>query len=169
VRPILAILVWVLILGGVAGYIQTRQERPAVGAFQPAAAAGRFTLEFVSTTELEPDPFGIRASPDNAPTSFVLKINGQQVLAKNDRLEAGIPLRLENVSGLSEGQNELYLEANLPLESANRAHAYRVTIKRDGETIAEQTLWSEPGLRLATSLSLNIPSADHEAKTDHGH
>jgi hypothetical protein len=169
VRPILAILVWILILGGVAGYLQTRDDRRAVAEFRPTAAAGHFTLEFVSTTELEPDPFAVRAFPDEKPTSLILKVNGEQVLAKNGNLEPGTPLRLENVQGLTEGQNELYLEANPPLESAGRAHAYRITIKRDGGTIAEETLWSEPGLRLATSLSLNIPPADREAKTDHGH
>ncbi|AFM26949.1 hypothetical protein [Desulfomonile tiedjei] len=168
-RPILAILVWILILGGVAGYLHTREDKRAVAEFRPTAAAGHFTLEIVATTKLEPDPFALLAHPDDKPMSLIVKINGEQVLAKDDNQAQGTPLRLEDVQGLTEGQNELYVEANPPLESAGRAHAYRVTIKRDGETIAEETLWSEPGLRLATSLSLNIPPADHEAKTDHGH
>ena len=92
------------------------------------------------------------------------------MLARTGKVEAGAQHRVESVPGVVEGENEFYFDANPNDDMLQRSCAVRVRIFRDGEAVADHSLWSEPGTKLATTFSLKVAPADDVGKADpHGH
>jgi hypothetical protein len=168
-RPVLAICVWFVLLGGLALFMHSKHERSGFRSFESKPAAGGFSLEVTPTFAVEPDPFALRTGSTEQPAALLVKVNGREVLRREDKVDEGAPLTVQNVSGMIEGPNELYLEANPPLAQANKAHAVRVKVARDGEQIADKTLWSEPGVKLAATFRVDVQPREEKRKDVHGH
>ncbi|MEW6531325.1 MAG: hypothetical protein AB1473_10835 [Thermodesulfobacteriota bacterium] len=168
-RPVLAVCVWFVLLGGLVLFMHSKHESSGFRSFESKPATGGFSLEVTPTFAVEPDPFALRTGSEEQPAALVVKVNGKEVLRREDKVDGGTPLAAHNVSGMIEGPNELYLEANPPLERANRAHAVRVKVIRDGEQIADRTFWSEPGVKLAATFRVDVRPREEKGKDAHGH
>jgi hypothetical protein len=168
-RPVLAVCVWIVLLGGLGLFMHSKHESGGFRSVESRPATGGFSLEVTPTFAVEPDPFALRTGPGEQPAALLVKVNGREVLRREDRVEGGAPLTAHNVTGMIEGPNELYLEANPPLEQANKAHAIRVKVVRDSEQIADRTLWSEPGVKLATTFRVDVRPREDKGKDVHGH
>jgi hypothetical protein len=88
-------------------------------------------------------------------------------LRVDEPISAGAPVVVEHVSGIVAGANEFFVEAQPGDDALGAAHALRVRVLRDGNPIAEQTLWSEPGLPVRGTVRIDIPSAVTEDGHDH--
>jgi len=162
-RILLAILIWAAFVGGTALYLQRRASVvKGLKEFVRAKAAGVYAVEITATFLVEPDVFSLDKF------SLLLKLDGKPLLERKDRVEPGAALRIEPVPGIVAGENEFYFEANPLDDQLNQAHAVRVRIFRDGASIAEHSLWSDPGTKLATTFRLKVAPADGEHK-DHNH
>lgn len=141
-RPILALLVVATLLGGLQTYMWLR-PRPArsVAAFEPTAA-GIFEVEITLTFAAGPDPFALDLG--DAP-SLLVTFRGRDLLRMTEKVPAGEPIRIEEVDGVVAGANEFFVAATPTAQDATVARAIRVRILRDGSTVAEQSLWSDPG------------------------
>ena len=168
-RPVLAIAVWVVLIGGLSWYMQTRQEVAAVQGFQPTALEAKITLEVTPSFAVEPDPFALRVDEKDQAVALLVRLNGRDVLKKSEKLVGGSQVTVDDVQGLVEGSNEFYVEANPPLNQASQSHAVRIRVKRVNETLAERTLWSEPGSRIAATFSLEVKPTKPVQDDDHGH
>ena len=155
-RLLVALCVWVVIVGGLALYMNVQETTHAGPAVVEQRAAGTFTLEITPSFTAEPDPFALLLDEKIKPPALVVKLNGTEVVRKTDRVGAGKPLRVEAIAGMVTGANEFYVEASPPADQIGRASAVRVRVLRDDEPIAERTLWSEPGMRIATTFQLTI-------------
>jgi hypothetical protein len=177
-RLVTAIVVWLLLLGGMRLYMEHRQEassvsdatNPSLESVRRGNATGAFALEILPSFALEPDPFALLAAPADAAPSLVVRLNGAEVLRRDERVEADTPLRIQPVDGLLEGANEFHIEANPPLQEHDRPHAVRIRLTRDGRTVAEQTLWAEPGTPIADTFTALVEAGPPGAESDdHAH
>jgi hypothetical protein len=166
-RIVLAVFVWVALIGGLATYMQAREHvKPAVK-HEFRHATDRYDLEITTTFSMEPDPFALRTD-DAAPPALVVKLNGMEVLRRTDRVESGDPIRLENLPGVMQGTNEVYLEANPPLEKQSGSYAVRVRLFRDQETLLDRSLWSEPGGRISSAVPVTVEAPKGPEEHTHG-
>ncbi|MFH1116051.1 MAG: hypothetical protein V1792_19225 [Pseudomonadota bacterium] len=154
-RPALAVIIWVLLIGGLAVYMQSRETASVGAAYKLHGAEGVFALRITTTFAAEPDPFALQTERNEAP-ALLVKLNGSEILRITDRVDAGTPIEVKPVPGLIDGRNEFYLEANPPLGSANLSYAVRVQLFRDGQLITERSLWSEPGARIASTVLISV-------------
>ena len=168
-RPLLAIAVWVVLIGGLSWYMQTRQEVRAVAGFQPTALETKLTLEVTPSFAVRPDPFALQTDEGDKAVALLIRLNGRDVLKKSEKLAGGSQIKVDDVQGLVEGRNEFYVEANPPLNEASQSHAVRIRVKRENETLAERTLWSEPGSRIAATFSLEVKPTEPVQDDEHGH
>ena len=155
-RPILALLVPIILLGGLQLSMELRPRATApTAAIAATTAAGKFTIEISLTFDAGPDEFALNAT--DAP-SLVVRLQGRELLRRTDAVEGGRPIQITDVQGLVEGANELYIEATPMDASRLQALALRVQVLRDGSPIATETLWAEPGESIRGSVALQIPT-----------
>lgn len=164
-RPVLAVLIWAVLIGGLSSYMHYREgSRPPV-AYRFEAAHGVFSLEVVGTFAVEPDPFAVDVE-GNQPAALSIRLNGKEIVRQTDRLEPGSPLRVSPVVGIVEGDNEFYLEAYPPAASTSQYNAVRIRVMRDNRVAAEHSSWSEPGARIADTFRLTVAE---EPQVEHAH
>lgn len=161
-RILLAILICTVFVGGTALYLQQRARNKGANKFVRKKAVDVYAVEITATLRVEPDAFSLEKF------SMLLKLDGKPLLERKDRVEPGTVLRIEPVLGIVVGENEFFFEANPPDDQINQAHAVRIRIFRDGECIAEHSLWSDPGTKLATTFRLKVAAVDGQLM-DHGH
>ncbi len=169
-RLLAAALVSTLILGGLSLFIDRRDPRADIDVTPRAArvAEGKFSLDVtLSFSPASDDPFALFTKNAEKKPTLVVQLNGHQVLATRDAVPAGELITVPDVSGVGVGDNEILVEADPPLEDANRSHAVRVRVLRDGQPIAEQTSWSEPGTRLVARMRLNVPEVKQAREAAH--
>lgn len=166
VRPVIAIFVWILIIGGLWTYTHTRETVTEAETFQLRPATGKYSLEIVPTFDMQPDPFALQVD-DTAKTALLVQLNGSDIIRETDRVEAGSPIRVTDIENVVEGPNEFFIEAGPPLEQSNRAHAIRVRLKRGDSTVVDETVWSEPGNRIAATVPFTAEKAESPARDSH--
>lgn len=168
-RPVIAFLIWVVLIGGLTAYMHARERVAAGRVVDFQAARGNFALELTTTFDLEPDPFALQSDDGSGPAAIVVRINGKDVLRRSDRVQRGTQIVVEPVSHLAQGQNEIYVEASAPLDSAGRSLAVRVRLMEDGRQVADRTFWSEEGARVAGVFSVNVEGVEPADVNHHGH
>lgn len=168
-RPMVAVLIWVVLVGGFTLYVNTREPVKTVQAIGHRTAEGAYALEITPSFAAEPDPFALRADRETEAPAVVLMVNGKEVLRIVQRIEPGIPIRVEPVPGLVQGDNEFSIEANPPLTATRMAHAVRVRLLHDERTIAERSFWSEPGSRIAETFQINVIAEPRVGEHNRGH
>jgi hypothetical protein len=161
VRPILAVLIWIVLIGGLTGYMQSREIVPAGSSYEQHKAKGLFSLQITTTFPVEPDPFALQIEEAEA-SALLVKLNGKEILRRTEKVEAGVPIRIEPVPGLVAGGNEFYLEANPPVGLDRLSCAVRVQLLQGPAVIADTTLWSDPGARIASTFQVAVESAGIE-------
>lgn len=168
-RIALAVLIWLVFVGGLGLYTHHRDATVLVSGpgVEIQAAEGNYALEITTTFTVEPDPFALQTDELREQPALVVRLGEREILKRTDRVEAVTPIRLEPLLGLVEGTNEIYLEASPPLEQAGNSQAVRVQILRNGQSVAEQTFWSAPGGKVADTMRFELGTV-REAEEDHG-
>jgi hypothetical protein len=170
IRVILAAALSILILGGLSLFMERRGRSAGheVVRQESQEAAGRFSLDVtLSFSPAAEDPFALVTKEAKAKPGLLVQLNGQEVISVSEDVPVGELITRDDVPGVVVGANEVLIEADPPLAEANRAHAVRVRMLRDGKPIAEQTSWSEPGARLVAQLRLNVPAEKPAAEIGH--
>lgn len=164
-RPILAIVVAVVILGGVQTYMLWREHYgPVAGKEIQQPATGAFEISLTLTFDAGGnDPF--RLDTTDSPSLLVM-LNGNEpaneIIRHQKPIRAGEALKIDGVKN-SQGQsfhvgmNELYLTA-IPVELDSQvSRAIRIQVFRDDDQLVDHTLWSEPGKPVQGTVEVNIP------------
>lgn len=167
-RLLLAAAVWVACVGGVALFMARRESRAPAASYAARPATGKFSVEVTASFDVEVDPFGL-VTDDTPAAGLIVRVNGVEVLRRKDGVRAGAPVAVESVAAVIVGTNELYVEAHPPQDAVGRAHALRVRVFRDGQPVAERTLWSEPGTPVSGTFSLEIAEAAGAPEDRHDH
>ncbi len=172
-RPLIAALVVIVILGGLQLYMTMRVwYGPAQAEVLDLRASGTFSVEVTTTFDVtsEPDPF---AANPNETTAISLTLRDRELLDADVPIMAGMPVVVSPVEGIVvgadafRGRNELLLTAVVPPGEIDRQHAVRVRLLRDDETIADETFWADTGDKIvgrvqATIVDPHLSDDEHE-------
>lgn len=155
-RIVAAIFINILFIGGLALYMNHRDNKVPVEKtpIQTTISQGIFTLEITPGFAPAPDPFALSTDP---PALLLIKTGNREILRKTEGVEAGKPLRVEALSGLAVGHNELYIQASPPSDD-NAHHALRVRVLENETSIADATFWAPPGAGISDTLYFSIGS-----------
>ena len=169
-RPLLAILTTVLILGGLQGYFVLRERfGPKAATSVERPAPGVYALEITLTFDAGPDPFALEASDK---TCLEVLFRNKTLLRRTERVAAGEKVLITPVEGIVAGEDEFrgrneFLVKATPAEgSADMAYAARVRLLRDGVPIAEESLWSDSDGKVEGKLVAVV--IDKAATHEHG-
>ena len=119
---------------------------------------GSFGLDITLSFTAQPDSFEVKADESKKPTSLLVRLNGKDILRRQDEVAAGIPVLVEPVRGLVDGVNEFYVESSPPSGEPLRAQAVRLRLFRDGKELTEHTYWTEAGANISSAFSINLPT-----------
>ncbi len=168
-RPILAVVLCVVILGGTWSYIQFLGTL-SVGRniVEEVDSESSYTLEITSTFNA--------ASDDFQQSGLVIEFRGK-ILYESDELAAGVTRRIENVEGVKLGLNDFFVavcpaeqvsnvasEFSLdnpntetqPVNQSAIARAIQVKILEGETVLSSETVWSSaPGV-VSALVSLNV-------------
>lgn len=165
VRIFAAVIIWIVFVGTPTLYIRNRGPKEAPVAYEQQAAPGILSLVLTPAFDVQPDAFAV-----NSPAAALrVRLNGREIASMMDQLPAGQPLEVKNASGLVVGKNEFFVEAYPSQENSVRSQALRVQVLRDGQPVADHTLWSEPGTPVTSTFTLEVPDTHSKTEDDHGH
>ncbi|MDG1875157.1 MAG: hypothetical protein P8J27_14690 [Mariniblastus sp.] len=138
-RPIVAALITIGLLGGIFNYIEfaKRVRRPPVE-INIDYAQGEYSIEIDKSFDCVSDPIF-------ETESLKVIFKGQSIFSQTAPISKDTPVVLENLEGVEVGENEIFITCNMS-KPTDGLGAMRVTIKRNDITITEAILTSVPGL-----------------------
>lgn len=167
-RFFLVISIWIIIVGGLWGYITQRDlKRLQIVAASPVdlRAAGTFSIQLTPTFSTEADPFALTTT-ETPSSRFQCKLNGSPLSTGEVDLQRGKGIRYEDITGMLQGHNEIYVEASPPLSESNIEHGVRVRLYQDQTLIVDKTVWSSLGAQVSGTVSF---SHQPQKEDEHDH
>lgn len=175
-RPLLALVLSLAILGSVQAYMLFVNSLPRYVAHVPVetAASGHFRLELTLSQDAQPDAFEATSLLVNLPQQ-----DGRVLIHKEEVISSLEPIVIDSITEFTVGENELFIQVGVgdagfdfadTAELALRRAAVRVQLFRDRALLADETLWAEPGEPIQGKLSIMVPALNsQEEPGDHEH
>ena len=167
-RFVYVLLIWVVLLGGLQLFLQTRSQGRVVSVPEVEVASGQYRLEVTTTFAVEPDPFALSVDVNDLAPALLVQLEGRALVTITDRLEAGKPIIVQPLTGMKVGRNEFLVKAHPPPAQAQRANALRLSLFRDEKLLAERSSWSIPPEPLVATITVEV-EPEVEKETDHDH
>lgn len=172
-RPLLALIVSLLVLGTVQAYMEFVESLPEFEIEEPVEtkATGVFRLELTLSQDARPDPF--------EPTSLLVTLprqDGYEVLRREDVVSCTTPVVIDSLAGFQAGENELFVMVGVgdagfgePGEAGPglSAAAIRVQLYRDHVILNDETLWAAPGEPIQGKVLISIPDTPSQGEAEH--
>lgn len=165
-RIVLAIAVWVIMVGGLWLYTAKRELPVRIqGPAAPVEAVvdGSFSIALTPTFGVAEDPFALNTETTRQ-APIEVRLNGRS-LAAPESIARGETVRLEGVGPILEGLNEVFVKASPPAAEAGLDHGLRVQVLEAGVARAEKTVWADRGALVSGSLQFEYLPArggDHD-------
>lgn len=170
-RPFLAFLTVITILGGLQGYFMLRDRfGPSAAPLVERPAPGLYSLEITLTFDAGPDPFALEAGDQ---TCLEVLFRGDALLRRTERVSAGEVVVITPISSImagsdeAQGRNEFVVRATPADSRPELAYAARVRLLRDGASVAEQILWSDSGGKVEGKLVAVVVEGGSHNHADH--
>ncbi|MBN2134418.1 MAG: hypothetical protein JW737_01685 [Acidobacteria bacterium] len=157
-RPLIAIFINVLLIGGLFLYMgirDTGEETHHIA--EPEKAEGIYTLDISTTFKISwEEVFLLNAQGgENA----VISINGMRLTGEMMKSPFDSTFRINNLPGIIEGKNEVFIELSRSSEDATRPAAVNVEIKKDGVKYFSDVFWFEPEEPVVMTVVFNEDKA----------
>jgi hypothetical protein len=138
-RPLLSLLICCLLMGGVFAYTRFADSVRRI-AVAPVIeyAQDEFAVEIHQTFDAIPDPV-------LGTDSLIVKFKGKTVLRRSDEISADQVSKIQPLTDVEMGQNELFVSASRSPAGPALA-VLHVVVSKNGNPIAETSLVSQPGL-----------------------
>jgi hypothetical protein len=138
-RPLLALLITLSLLGGTYGYVRFAESvrRPAVD-IQIDYAEGEYSVTVEKT-------FACVGDPILETESLKVLFKGEKVFAASDPIPADQTIEVRPLNGVETGENEIYVSASRE-SSTGGFGALKIVVFRNDIPIAEKTITSDEGL-----------------------
>ncbi len=125
---------------------------------------GLFAIELTTTFDSEDDPFAIET--EKAP-SAVVRLNGRTIELPAAGLHRGAVVRIQDIQGVLNGYNELYVQASPPIAESGREHGLRVKFYAEKRLLVDHTAWSSHGAVISDSFGFEYRGELQEESHDH--
>lgn len=165
-RFIAIVAIWIVIVGGLASYIHKRDSKIITAAQAKVSQVlpqESFELEITPTFGIEHDPFALTDDTESNP-ALVIRLNGTDLQYDNNTLQRGESIRINDIHGFIDGNNELFFDASPPLSESHLSHALRIRLYRSGLLTLDKTIWSEAGSKVSGTVPYE---PDHDNEEDH--
>ena len=166
-RPLLAIILTVAVIGGLNLYMRHRGRQWVASPLTVENfAPGIYALDLTFTFRAQRDAFALKDDP-----IVRVKFRGADVLLANKPVDAGEILHVEPIENIvtghdeASGVNEFYYEILTGDTDTAIARCVRLRVFRDGQIMADQSAWSDPGEPVRGTLRLAV--VDDDAGHDH--
>ena len=138
-RPLLALVISVSLLGGVYVYTKFADSvRVSAVEINIDFSDADWSVEIRKTFTAVPDPiFGS--------DSLKVLFKGETVYSRSDEVAANETVEIRPLEGVEVGENELFISANRESNGAALA-VLQVTIKKNDNPVNETTISGKPGL-----------------------
>ena len=138
-RPLLAILITVCLLGGTYGYVRFAEgvRRPNVE-IQIDYAQGEYAVLIDKTFDCSGDPIF-------ETESLKLLFKGKKVFAASEPIPANESIEIRPLTGVEIGENEIYVLANRKTSTGGFG-ALKISVFRDDIPLTVKTITSDEGL-----------------------
>jgi hypothetical protein len=171
-RIFITVIVWVVFIGGLTLYMNHRGSADyAVVNFHEFKKVEKvYALEVTPSFVLKSDPFALNIDGRNGSPALLVRL-GQHIIFEVDApLTISETYKVEPLNGLIIGENEIYVEASPPLNQISTQNALRVRIMKNGNPVAEKTIWSSPGSKVSGTFQFTLKADDHNfSEEDHAH
>jgi hypothetical protein len=160
-RPILALLITLSLLGGVFGYVRFAESvRRTAVEVDIDYAEGLYSIEIQSTFDCQSDPI-------LETEALKVLFKGQSVLKRSQPVSADETIEIKPLEGVESGENEIFVSANMKAPAPGLG-AMKVTVKRNDIPVVEKLLTSVPGLPTVSGpVVFEIPAAKKSAADGH--
>ena len=164
-RFLLSLIIWVVIVGGLWQYTALRDAGLVKQVATPVdlSAQGAVVIEITPTFNLEEDPFALQTTTASA-SSIEIALNSRQVPTDSIELTRGKVARIDDVQGLLQGHNDIYVKASPPLAESDLEQGLRIKVFVDDVLLDEHTIWSSNGALVSGSFSFKYmqEEGDHD-------
>ena len=167
-RFFLVVIIWIVIVGGLWNYISNRDaRRELIVASIPVdmTVEGSFAVEITPTFSTEEDPFAL-TSGDNSEAPFEVRLNGMALDIAFTQLQRGETIRRDDVTGVLDGHNAIYVMASPPMSESAMEHGIRIKFYQDNIPLVDTTVWADQGALVSGTISFNY-TQNEEAGHDH--
>lgn len=160
-RPFLAILITLCLLGGTYGYVRFADSvRRSAVEIQIEYAEGEFSVDIEKTFDCAGDPIF-------ETESLKVLFKGEKVFAESESIPAAKSIEIRPLAGVEQGENEIYVLANRETSTGGFG-ALKIVVKRNDIPIAEQTITSDVGLaEVGGPVVFNVGSPTKSDDDDH--
>jgi hypothetical protein len=160
-RPLLALLITLSLLGGVFGYVRFADSvRRTAVEVEIDYAEGIYSIEIQSTFDCEADPI-------LETEALKVLFKGKPVFNRSELISSDETIEIKPLPGVESGENEIFVSANR-VASAQGLGAMKVTVKRNDIPVIEKLLTSVPGLPTVSGpVVFDIPSTENSDAQDH--
>jgi hypothetical protein len=163
-RIFVAVIVWVIFIGGLSLYMKHRgfADYSANDLFEFQRVEKVYALEVTPSFILESDPFALAMDIQNSSPALLIRLGEHELLNISAPLTTAETYKIEPLHSLIVGQNEIYVEATPPTNHFSTYNALRIRILKNGYPVAEQTLWSPPGTKVAGTFQFILETDDND-------
>lgn len=173
-RLLAAILITLFLMVGTYYYTTFADSvRRAPVEVQAKFDDAKWQVEIFRTFPCVPDP-------DFDTPSLIVQMKAKDILRESAAIPLSTPVTVELGAGVEEGENELYVEANVAtiedfeFSATETPHVLRVVLKRGSSVIADRSFWlSEGETGFKESVLFAAPRSEAEAANqshdDHPH
>lgn len=157
-RPVLALMIWIVLIGGLVSYMNARHNVSEPVALKVEADQADYRVVVTTSFNAVRDPYA-PDTRDLSAAALILKLNGKEILSLRDSSDAGQSLTVDKIDSVLIGPNEFLLEVNPHHENVKTAGAVRVELFRFHNQLMDRTFWAEPGARIVSSFRLDVEPA----------
>jgi hypothetical protein len=171
-RIFVAVIVWVIFIGGLTLYMNQRGsvDHLATNFYEFEQVEKAYALEVTPSFILESDPFALTIDIQNSSPALLVRLGEHELLNVGAPLTNAETFKVEPLHSLIVGQNEIYVEASPPTNHFSTHNALRVRILKNGYPIAEKTIWSPPGTKVSGTFQFTLEADDNTFPEEkHGH
>jgi hypothetical protein len=142
-RPLIAILINVLLVGGLFLYMGIRDTGEKTHHIEePEKSEGIYTMDISATFKISGEEVFLLNTQNGE--NAVISINGTKITGEMMKSPFDSTFRINNLPGIIEGRNEVFIELSRSTEDAARPAAVNVEIKKDGMKYFSDVFWFEP-------------------------
>lgn len=167
-RIIIAVFIWIVIIGSVCWFQQRRSTSQNILQEHPQAAVevtqDRYSIAVTPTFQAQPDPFALQTE-DTAPAALIIRMGEKELLRCDDQVQAGQAITVDIPGPIQLGTHEIYIEGSPPLDQGQQRQAILVELFRNNVWIKQASFWSTPGSNVTGVLYFEIKEElDHDAR-----
>jgi hypothetical protein len=171
-RIFVAVIVWVIFIGGLSQYMKHRDfaDYSPNNLFEFQQVEKVYALEVTPSFILESDPFALMMDIQNSSPALLIRLGEHELLNISAPLTTVETFKIDPLHSLIAGQNEIYVEATPPTNHFSTYNALRIRILKNGYPFEEKTLWSPPGTKVAGTFQFTLETDNNdfsEEKHDH--